>query len=137
MWQSIGFVAGDTILPGRVVYVSGDFQVKQVSSAADAGKHSIVGISATVRRRPQGFDHADKAALAGEPIRVFTNGEIALAHASTTIQAGDVLVADNDGRVKPLSGNPGDKLVAVGIALHDASADEYVRMYVKVHQVTL
>jgi hypothetical protein len=135
MWQSPGFVAGDTIYPGRVVYVSGPFQVKQVG-AGEENKKSIIGIAATIRRRPQGFTDADKAALVGEPIRVYTNGEIALAHAQANVVAGDVLVAHSDGRVKPLPGAPGQYMV-VGVALHNASADEYVRIYVKVEQVTV
>jgi hypothetical protein len=110
--------------------------VKQVSTSGDENKKSIIGIAATIRRRPQGFTDADKAALVGEPIRVYTNGEIALAHAQTNITAGDVLVAHSDGRVKPLPGAAGQYMV-VGVALHNASADEYVRIYIKVEQVTV
>jgi len=135
MWQSPGFVAGDSIFPGRVVYVSGPFQVKQVDAGKENNKN-IIGISATIRRRPQGFDDNDKAALAGEPIRVYTNGEIALALAQTNVAAGDVLVAHSDGRVKPLPSVPGQYMV-VGVALHDAATNEYVRVYVKVEQVTV
>lgn len=135
MWQSPGFKAKSDILPGRVVLIDGEFEVKAVSTAAEANSPKIIGISATLRRRPQGFADSDKAAVAGEAIRVFTNGEIALAHAQAAISAGDKLIAHSDGRVKPLPPNPpaGDYVI-VGTALHNAAADDYVRVLVSVYE---
>lgn len=136
MFQVPGFIADGAVLPGRVVLISGPFKVKQVATAADSTDRRIVGISATQRRRPQGFADSDKHAIDGEPVRVYGDGEVALAQAQASISPGDLLIAHDDGRVKPLPASPSaGEYVVVGKALHAAAADEYVRVYVNVQLV--
>ncbi|MEM4368586.1 MAG: DUF2190 family protein [Candidatus Anstonellales archaeon] len=135
MLQSPSFVAGGNISPGRVVLISGDFTVSQVTAdAANANARKVVGIATTGFRRPQGFADYQYAAIAGEPIRVYGTGEVCLAEAGEDLVAGDRLAFNANGQVVKVTSVTG-ALVSVGIALAGANAGEYVRVYVNVNVI--
>jgi hypothetical protein len=133
------FVANADIRPGRVVKLVAPFKVEEATGTGAPTDRSIVGVSVVWSARPTGFIGDDKAALAGQEVRVYQDGEVGLALAATHINAGDLLIAEgsgSDARVKPIpafnSSGTEKSYVAVGQALHNADANEYVRFRVRV-----
>jgi hypothetical protein len=140
MFEVGHFVADSDIRPGRVVKLVGPFRVAEATGTGASTDRAIVGVAAVWSARPKGFVGEDKAALAGQEVRVYQDGEVGLALASTAINAGDLLIAEDsasDARVKPIpafnaAGSSEKSYVAVGQALHSAAANEYVRFRVRV-----
>jgi hypothetical protein len=134
------FVADSDIRPGRVVKLVGPFKVAEATSTTASTDRSVVGVAVVWSAKPKGFVGDDKAALAGQDVRVYQDGEVGLALASAHINAGDLLIAEDsttDARVKPVpafnaGGSTEKSYVAVGQALHSADANEYVRFRVRV-----
>jgi hypothetical protein len=134
------FVANADIRPGRVVKLVGPFKVEEATGTSASTDRSVVGVAVVWSAKPKGFIGEDKAALAGQEVRVYQDGEVGLALASTAINAGDLLIAEDsasDARVKPIpafnaAGSNEKSYVAVGQALHSAAANEYVRFRVRV-----
>jgi hypothetical protein len=134
------FVADSDIRPGRVVKLVGPFKVAEATGTAASTDRSVVGVAVVWSAKPKGFVGEDKAALAGQDIRVYQDGEVGLALAAATISAGDLLIAEDsasDARVKPVpafnsAGTAEKSYVTVGQALHSAAANEYVRFRVRV-----
>jgi hypothetical protein len=140
MFEVGHFVANSDIRPGRVVKLVGPFRVAEATGTNASLDRSVVGVAVVWSAKPKGFVGDDKAALTGQEVRVYQDGEVGLALAATSINAGDLLIAEDsasDARVKPIpafnaSGTSEKSYVAVGQALHSASTNEYVRFRVRV-----
>jgi hypothetical protein len=140
MFEVGHFIADSDIRPGRVVRLVGPFRVAEATGTGATTDRSIVGVSVVWSARPKGFVGEDKAALAGQEVRVYQDGEVGLALAAENINAGDLLIAEgssSDARVKRVppfnaAGSTERSYVAVGQALHSAAANEYVRFRVRV-----
>lgn len=95
-----GFTAGGNIYPSRFVVAStsADFTVVQATD----GSVNITGISQPGSRRATnaGIENAAFAAVAGEQLTVFqdTNSMVLLETGSATINPGDLLMPDANGR---------------------------------------
>lgn len=143
MFDVPGFVAGADIRPGRVVKLSSDWTVVEATGTSASQDRNIVGVSAVWTAKPSGFVGDDKAAVQGQAVRVYQDGEIGLALCSTAVSGGQLLIAEDsatDARVKPLpafnsAGTTEKAYVTVGQALHSAAANEYVRFRVRVDLV--
>lgn len=138
------FVAKSDIRPGRVVRLSGDSFAVEEALGADASRDErIVGVAVVWHAKPSGFVGADKAALAGSPVRIYQDGEVGLALAASDVTAGQLLIAeasDADARVVPKpqhndNGTNWVKYVVVGQALHNAKAGSFVRFRVRVQVI--
>lgn len=137
------FVAKSDIRPGRVVRLAGDFAVEEALGSAASNDERIVGVAVVWNAKPSGFVGEDKAALAGQPLRVYQNGEIGLALTAADVSAGQWLVAeatDTDARVKPKpayndNGTNTVRYIAVGQALHAAKAGSFVRFRVQIQEL--
>lgn len=140
MFEVGHFIAGADIRPGRVVKMSGAFTVVEAAATNADVDRSIVGVAAVWSAKPKGFIGDDKAAVAGQMVRVYQDGEVGLALCAAPVNPGDLLIAEasaSDARVKPLpafnpAGTTEKSYVAVGQALHAAAANEYVRFRVRV-----
>ncbi len=140
MFEVGHFVADSDIRPGRVVKLVGPFRVAEATGTGASTDRSVVGVSVVWSARPKGFVGEDKSALAGQEVRVYQDGEVGLALAAANINAGDLLIAEGsatDARVRPVpafnnAGTSEKSYVAVGQALHNANAGEYVRFRVRV-----
>lgn len=88
------FLAGGTIMPFRFVRLSSPFTVIQATGLTDR----IIGISQPGTRQAPGTGGSGEAALAGEPINVFGDGEEALLELGGTVAVGDYLRSDASGR---------------------------------------
>jgi hypothetical protein len=140
MFEVGHFIADSDIRPGRVVRLVGPFRVAEATGTGATTDRSIVGVSVVWSAKPKGFVGEDKAALAGQEVRVYQDGEVGLALAAENINAGDLLIAEgssSDARVKRVpsfnaAGSTERSYVAVGQALHSAAANEYVRFRVRV-----
>jgi len=160
------FVAGENIRPGVVVALdrNNDFRVITArTSLLGTGNTNIpdkqhalliVGVAPTWSRRPNDFANADFAAVTGELLPVYRNGQIALVrvHTNVGVTRGDPLIVAehhdptniNAGCVRPLSWNDGApnfrRYVIIGYALHSAPAGganvhNYVRVLLDIKMV--
>lgn len=110
--------ASGTIRPSRFVKMSGNFTGAEADANEDA-----VGISYQDGKYPPLNDlvttnnHAEN----GDPIRMYTDGDVCLLQYATTVTAGQRLKSDADGQGTPTTGS-GDLLRAV--ALEGGAAGE-------------
>lgn len=116
--------ASGAIRPCRFVKLSGDFTGAECDANEDA-----LGISYQDTRDPplDGFSPSTNHASTGDPIRLYTEGDICLLKYATTITAGQKLKSDADGQGTPTTG-AGDLLRA--LALEGGSAGEFRRVQV-------
>ena len=131
-------VSGGNIRRCRVVYLSDDFTVKELSTPSNTG--APLGISQEFCRKAPGtaFDTSLHAAASGDELLVYTDGSIALAECGNTVTAGTPVTHDATARViDTIFGvNTGTSFGIswgweVGTALEDGAAGDVVR--IKVH----
>jgi hypothetical protein len=126
--SSLGFtgIAAGDVFPSRFVKVAGDFTFGQATA-----NDPIFGIShAGTNYPPIPEVSADKAATAGQSIRIHKPGERCLLKAGGTVVAGDRLKSDADGK--------GVAIAAAGtvpqrygaVALHGGALDELIEVEV-------
>lgn len=110
--------ASGAIRPCRFVKMSGNFTGAEADANEDA-----VGISYQDQRDPplSGIAVSTDHASIGDPIRMYTDGDVCLLQYATTVTAGQRLKSDADGQGTPTTGS-GDLLRAV--ALEGGAAGE-------------
>lgn len=139
MFQTLQVVAnpsGSGIPPGRAVRLindGGNTGVAVADVADGTAGHRTVGVSAMFTRRPQGFTNSDLAAAPGEMCPIVTPGGIAEILTVDAVTAGTILYADNNGRATT-TGGASHKTI-VGIALHAARPNNYVKILVLCDQI--
>ncbi len=125
-----GFIANGTINPCRFVKIT----TTTTGRVEQAGAGSqIFGISQTGIRRDLYIDSNGYAALVGEPIGVFDDGEECLLELGGTVSAGDRLKSDANGKGVTTTTNL-DEYGA--IAIWSGVSGEQVRVKVQRGQIS-
>ena len=108
------FTANGNIKPSRIVKqdATADFKVLQATDGAGSAGDLGIGISQEGNRRLPltGYD-SDYAAIAGEEMQVYTEGDECFLVVGAAVTNGDKLKADSDGRGITASVS-GDQVVA-------------------------
>lgn len=91
---SYGFKAGGNILPARFVIMSGSNTVTQASTG-----EKVIGVSQRgTRNAPYSSLDDTYAAIAGESLNVYTEGDVCGLMLGGTVTYGDFLKSDSAGR---------------------------------------
>jgi hypothetical protein len=123
-------VSGGNLRRGRVVFLSDDFTVLEMSTALS---FPVFGVTQIHSRKAPGtpFDTSLYAAQSGDEVTVTVQGGTALAECGNTVTAGHYVVADSTARVANAGGSaPPFSMHIVGKALEDGAAGDVVRVLV-------
>ncbi|GAB6165613.1 hypothetical protein JCM19992_16130 [Thermostilla marina] len=120
-------VAAGDIRPCRFVKIAAQHKAAE----CDANELPI-GVSQQGTDKPEieNLSSATLAAAAGESLQIYSVGDVCLLEAGATINAGDRLKSDADGKGVPIA-TTGTALQNYGaVALQDGAAGELVRVFV-------
>lgn len=125
--DGIPFVANGSIMPSRGVMIDPTATGGNRVIQAVAGSRCI-GISKNSQRLAKTpFQNDVFAAVAGDPIRCYTNGELAPVELGATVAPNDRVKSDVNGRMIPTT-TTGDEIV--GIAIQGGAVGEVIQIEV-------
>lgn len=132
MAASPNYMANGTILPSRLVKIDVTAGKRHMVIQCDA-TGIPVGVAQEGTRRAPGHEADDgNAAIAGESLQVFGDGEECLVVAGGTIVQGDILISDANGKVTAVNLAAATGVVHVaGRAMTAAATNEKFRMLVQ------
>lgn len=120
-------ISGGNIRRSRVVYMSTDFTVLEMSVNTS---FPVYGVSQEWSRQAPGtpFDTSLYAAQSGDELLVYVAGSTALCECGNTVTAGKMVTADSTARIADATGAPPWSFFAVGKALESGAAGDVVRV---------
>jgi len=121
-------VANGDIYPCRFVCLTGNFMVEQATDEANP----LMGVSQEGSNQPPLSDLVSgdpKAAVSGQPVHVFTDGDVCLLQLGEAVSAGDLLTAGTGGKGVSVDWTGNAHFGA--IALQNGGQDEKIMVQVR------
>lgn len=123
-------VSGGALRRSRVVYMSDDYKVLEMSVNTSFAPFGI--LQEYCRYAPgTPFDTSLQAATAsGQEVLVYCDGATAIAECGGTVTAGKLVTSDSTARIVDVGGAPPFSMYVVGRALEDGAAGDVIRIEV-------